>query len=248
MTEAALSAIVAVVLVSLMSLAGVLLLLLGEGLMRRCILYLVGFSSGALLGDAFLHIIPEMAEEGTIAGTGGPLILVGIVISYLIECVISWTHCHELPCEEHYHPVGTLSLIGDTIHNFLDGILIAGSFIVSLPIGLATTVAVALHEIPQELGDFAILLFSGFSRTRALLFNLLTATTAIAGAVIVLVSSSSVPAISSVILPVTAGHFVYIAAADLIPALHREVRMLHITLQFFCLLSGMGVMYVLTLL
>jgi len=133
------------------------------------------------------------------------------------------------------------------VHNFIDGALIAGSFLVSVPVGIATTVAVALHEIPQEIGDFAILLYSGYTKKRALLLNFLTALAALLGAAIVILSSNSLPLIGSYLLPLAAGNFVYIAGADLIPELHKETRLKQAAIQLLCMIAGILVMYGLTL-
>ena len=141
-----------------------------------------------------------------------------------------------------------MNLIGDGIHNFIDGALIAGSFIVSIEIGIATTVAVALHEIPQEIGDFAVLLYSGFSGKKALLFNFFSALTALAGAIIVLIFSNSLPLIGACLLPLAAGNFLYIAGSDLIPELHKETRIKQAVIQLVCMIGGIGIMYTLTVL
>ncbi|MDD5623735.1 MAG: ZIP family metal transporter [Candidatus Peribacteraceae bacterium] len=242
----ALLSLAGVLVVSAISLIGIFTFALQERLVRACLLPLIGFSTGALLGDVFLHMLPEMAEKPQF---GGQLLLVlgGILLSFVIEKFIHWRHCHcsALPHgdeDEHLHPVGIMNLIGDGIHNFIDGALIAGSFLVAPSIGIATTVAVILHEIPQEIGDFAILLFSGFSRSKALFFNALSGGVALLGAVAVLLSTRVVPLAGTLLLPIAAGNFLYLAGSDLIPELHKEARLPHALLQLFTICAGIAVM------
>jgi zinc and cadmium transporter len=239
--------IIAVLAVSAIAFIGILLFLMSETIVKRWLLYFVSFSTGALLGDVFIHIIPEIAEKEGFLTTGLLIVLLGIVLSFVMEKMIHWRHCHHIDCENHKAPLGMMNLFGDAVHNFIDGALIAGSFLVSVPVGIATTVAVALHEIPQEIGDFAILLYSGYTKKRALLLNFLTALAALLGAAIVILSSNSLPLIGSYLLPLAAGNFVYIAGADLIPELHKETRLKQAAIQLLCMIAGILVMYGLTL-
>jgi zinc and cadmium transporter len=240
--------LVSVIVVSAVSLVGISLFLLKGNTLERFLIPLISISTGALLGDVFIHIIPEMAEEAEIFSSTLLIILVGIIVSFMIEKTVHWRHCHVLPSEQHYHPMGILNLIGDGIHNFVDGALIAGSFLVSIPVGIATTVAVALHEIPQEIGDCAILLYSGYEKRKVLFFNFLSACTAIIGAMVILIFSTSLPMIGTYALPFAAGNFLYIAGADLIPELHKETRLPHAFLQLLCMVGGILLMYALTFL
>jgi len=251
-TSPVLLTLLSVLLVSLISLVGILLFSLHEGLIRKSLLLLVGFSAGALLGDVFIHIFPEMLEESEQQFISPFLfVLCGMLLSFVIEKVIHWRHCHcsALPKDSmHIHPVGVMNLIGDGIHNFIDGAIIAGSYLISPSVGVATTVAVVLHEIPQEIGDFAILLFSGFSVRRAAIFNMLSACAAFVGALVVLALASSLPLLGSMLLPIAAGNFLYIAGADLMPELHKETRLSQAVLQLIVILCGVGIMQLLTLL
>lgn len=239
--------IIAVLAVSAIAFIGILLFLMSETMVKRWLLYFVSFSTGALLGDVFIHIIPEIAEKEGFLTTGLLIVLLGIVLSFVMEKMIHWRHCHHIDCAEHNAPLGMMNLFGDAVHNFIDGALIAGSFLVSVPVGIATTVAVALHEIPQEIGDFAILLYSGYAKKRALLLNFLTALAALLGAMIVILSSGSLPLIGTYLLPLAAGNFVYIAGADLIPELHKETRLKQALIQLLCMIAGILVMYGLTM-
>ncbi len=237
--------------VSLLSLVGISLFLIRDSAVRKILLYVISFSTGSLFGDVFFHILPELAEEGDIFERAMMYVLLGVLISFVIEKLIHWHHCHILPAAdahcEHHH-VGIMSLIGDGVHNFIDGALIAASFLVSTEIGFATTIAVILHEVPQEIGDFAILLHSGYTKTKAILFNLLSASVAIVGAVIVLLWSASAPSLTGVLLPIAAGNFLYLAGSDLIPELHKHSGLRQSFLQLLCIILGMATMYGLTFL
>jgi zinc and cadmium transporter len=214
--------LVAVAVISLLSLVGAITLVLKPRVLQRSLIVLISFAAGALLGDAFLHLIPEIAEspEG-FTQQASLSILAGVLGFFVLEKVLHWHHAH-MPSEEVLHPVAITNLIGDALHNFVDGTIIAGSFLASPELGVATAVAVAVHEIPQELGDFGILIHAGLKPTKALAMNLLSALTGVAGALALLVASSFVSGLSEVLVPFTAGGFVYIASTDLLPELHRE--------------------------
>ena len=228
-------------MVSLVSLVGIFSLILPRQNLAKIIMLLISLSAGTLLGDSFLHLIPEAAAEG---GTGVWLwLLAGILVFFILEKIIHWRHCHLPTTITHQHPVGAMNLVGDGLHNFIDGAVIAGSFLVSPTLGLATTVAVLSHEIPQELGDFAVLLYAGYSKAKALFFNFLTASLAIAGAVITLMIGSRIQGFTEIILPFTAGGFIYIAASDLFPELKKDNEKLsQAFLQLALIIIGIGLM------
>ena len=234
-----------VLLVSIVSLVGVVILSLNEKLLKRVLLYLVSFSTGALLGNVFLHFLPEIAQHGEHFADAMLFVLLGILLSFAIEQFIHWRHCHSLECRARIHPVGSLILIGDAAHNIIDGVLIATSYLVSIPLGIATTTAVLLHEIPQEFGDFAVLLHSGMTKGKALFFNFLSALTAFIGVFIVLGLAMNVHGIEEMLLPLAAGNFLYIAGSDLIPELHKETHFKSSLLQLLCMIAGIVLMYVL---
>lgn len=231
-----------ILLCSGLSVLAMLLFAWRKGLVEKLMLSLISFSTGALLGDVFLHMLPEMVEDGNVAVESWFLILGGIIASFILEKFIHWHHCHHLPDEHHHHPVGMISLIGDTVHNVADGMLIAGSFLVDIRLGVATTIAVILHEIPQEIGDFALLIYSGYSRGKALLFNGMTTLSALIGAILVLAFSNQLPHIGQIIVPITAGNFLYIAGSDLIPELHKETGARRSTMQLLFMLVGIAFM------
>jgi zinc and cadmium transporter len=236
-----------VVAVSAIPLLGILLFPVSERAMQRLLLPLVSFSTGALFGDVFLHIIPEMSEWNTGLRQGATIILIGILFSFCIEKFIHWHHCHVAPSESHHHPVGVMSLVADTLHNIVDGMLIASSFLVSVPIGIATTLAVILHEIPQEISDYVLLLYSGFTRSRALFWNVLSGVGALVGALCTIAAVSFVAHLSDVLLAFAAGNLLYIAGTDLLPELHKDTHAGRAVLQLLLISAGIGMMAALTL-
>ena len=233
--------IVSVFIVSCISLVGIVTLILQKDFLRRILLFLVSFATGALFGNVFFELLPEVAKSGWKLSVSF-YILAGIIVFFIFEKFIRWQHCHEPTSDEHPHHLGPLNLFGDGVHNFTDGMVIAGSYLASIPLGIATTLAVTFHEIPQEIGDFGILIYSGYSRRKALILNFLTALTAILGAVAALLVSSRVGNISGILVPFAVGGFIYIAGSDLLPELHKEVEVSKSILQLVGLLLGIGLM------
>jgi len=236
--------LVSVVIVSLISLVGVLTFLLKKEDLKRILLYLVSFSAGGLFGDAFIHLIPEATEESGFGTHVSLLILFGIIFSFIMERFLQWRHCHILTSEEHPHSFAYMNLFGDAVHNFIDGLIIGGSYLASIPLGVATTLAVVFHEIPQEIGDFGVLIYGGFKKFRALLFNLLTALTAISGAIVALGVGFLTQDFIPLLIPFAAGNFIYIAGSDLIPELRKEEpEPLKSTLQLTAFVLGVLILF-----
>jgi len=236
--------IVSVILISLISLVGVFTISLKKERLKRILLFMVSFAVGGLFGDAFIHLLPESFEKLGINLSTSLYIILGIFIFFILEKFIRWRHCHIPTSKEHIHPVAVLNLVGDGVHNLLDGMIVGASFMVSIPIGIATTLAVILHEIPQEMGDFGILVYTGMPVKKALFFNFMTALAAIVGAIIALTVESYIKGFSVYLLPVTAGGFLYIAGSDLIPELHKEdhVNISSSLLQLVAIMLGVGMM------
>lgn len=232
-----------VILVSLISLFGLITLSLKRDVLINIVHHLVAFAVGALLGDAFIHLIPEAFEKADKTAASF-LVILGIFLFFMLENLLRWRHCHSPTAANHPHPVATLNLVGDGVHNLIDGLVIGASYLVSLPVGIATTLAVVLHEIPQEMGDFGILINAGFSVGRAIFYNFISACLSIVGALIVLLVGSRFNQFSILLLPITAGGFIYIAASDLIPELHHKCgsNMKASIGQFFFILLGIAVM------
>ncbi len=229
--------LISVFLVSLVAFVGIFTLGLKEKFLKKIIIYLVSFSAGALLGDVFIHLLPEIAEEGLSLQTS-LLVLIGIFVSFITEKIICWRHCHLPITKNHVHSFAYMNLFGDALHNFIDGLTIGLSYLVSIPVGIATTIAVFFHEIPQEIGDFGVLIHGGFKKKKALLFNFMTALTAVFGGLLALFLSTKINNLQSILLPIAAGNFIYIASSDLIPELHKEVEFKKAILQTLFLLLG----------
>lgn len=237
----------AVLAVSLVSFIGILTVALKLDVLKKILMFLVSLSAGALLGGAFFHLIPEAAEAHGFGLKLSVYILSGILIFFALEKIICWRHCHIPTSDHHPHPIAFMNLIGDAFHNFIDGAIIAASFLVSIPLGISTTVAVLLHEIPQEIGDFGVLVHGGFGRRKALLLNFATALTAVLGALVILLLNLQVETLTAFLIPFTAGGFIYIAGSDLIPELKKDITPLNSLVQMIFLLVGLGIMLALVL-
>ncbi|KKQ80721.1 MAG: hypothetical protein UT02_C0003G0020 [Parcubacteria group bacterium GW2011_GWC2_38_7] len=211
-----------IVVVSLISFVGVLFLGIKKEKLEHVLLYFVSFSIGALFAEVFIHIVPRIVEEVGFTTRYGLYFLLGLIIFFIVEKYVHWHHCHSVDHHHKIKPVAYTNLIGDGLHNFLDGLIIASSFVVSIPLGIATSFAVLFHEIPQEVGDFGVLLYAGLSKKKALWFNFGSALLAVVGGVVGILLASLVGSIEMVILAIAGGGFVYIAGSDLIPELHQE--------------------------
>lgn len=214
--------------------------------------HLISYAIGALLGAAFLEVLPHAMTTGGDAERTAGLVLGGILGFFVLEKLVLWRHCHFEDCEghEHVHPAshghghdhgrsGMLILVGDTFHNFVDGVLIAAAFMEDTKLGVVTSLAMIAHEIPQEVGDFVILLHSGYTRAKAFAFNLLSSLSTLMGGLIAYFALSSAEGAVPVMLALAAASMIYVAVADLIPGLHKRTE-LRATLQQV-LLIGMGV-------
>ena len=231
-------------LISLVSLLGLFLILIKPSSLNRLTLFFVSFAIGGLLGDAFIHLIPQSFKYFESESTTSLFILVGILLFFILEKILLWHHCHKVDCHQSTKHVATLNLVGDSVHNFIDGALIAASFQISTFVGLTTTLAVFLHEIPQEIGDFGILIHHQFSVKKALFLNFFTALFSFFGVFLVFIFDTS---FSSYLIPITAGGFIYLAATDLIPELHRhDTKIKNSLIQLICILFGIGLMFSLT--
>lgn len=235
----------AVIFVSLLSFLGSLVFVLPQANLEKITFWLVSFATGALFGDVFFHLLPELSKSGFNV-LEGALILSGILLFLITEKIVCWRHCHEPISKNHPHPLAVMNLVGDGMHNFLDGLIIAGSFLISPAVGMATTLAVVFHEIPQEIGDFGVLLHAGFSRTKALLFNFASALLAIFGLLLVVVFESFGQPLETIFAPLTIGGFLYIAGSDLVPEIKKETGLKKSLVQIFAVLLGMLIMYGLT--
>ncbi len=250
-------------------LAAGLFLLLPEPYRLRILPHGISFATGALLSVAFLGLIPHAFEEVTppqvqyLSGT----ILTGILIFFVLEKLLIWRHCHSSACEAHnedahdhqhehttahnhnhshdHKSAGTLIIVGDSIHNFVDGVLIAAAFLTDVKLGMVTSLAVAAHEIPQEVGDFAILLQSGYDRSKALLYNVLASFSTVLGGILAYYSLEDLHNSLPYFLALASSSFIYIAVADLIPSLHKKTDIPTSLKQIFLILAGVFLISVL---
>jgi len=249
-------AIISVFLTSLISLIGALALSVSDKILRRIIFALVSLSAGALFGDAFIHLIPEIFEGASNPASLSIFIILGILFFFILEKFLNWRHSHGVDEEsketEHIHdhtvtvkPLGPIVLVADGIHNFIDGIIIGASYLISVEVGIATTVAVILHEIPQEVGDFGLLIHSGMSKKKALLFNFISSLLAFAGLATALLLGNVLESFISFSLAFAAGGFIYIAGSDLVPELHKTKGVTQSLVQIATMILGIALMYVL---
>jgi len=235
-------ALLAVTIVSLLSLLGAIFIVFKRKLLDSITTYLLAFSSGILLGTTFYDLIPE-GYDG-LRGNVYTWVIVGLVAFFVLEKIIHWhSHVEELDhgavSKKH---IAYLSLVGDGVHNFLDGAIIGVTFLTSVPLGIATTIAVIAHEIPHELGDFFLLIYGGFSNKKALWYNFLSALTAVLGTIVIFIFSKDILSVSPYLIGFAAGNFLYIAASDLIPELHQKRRVTISVIQTICLLLGIIIM------
>lgn len=254
--------ILASIIVSLISLSGIVFFFFREKSISRYTILLVALAAGTLLGTAFFHLIPEAVElhfenihleEEVNSGEvhieeehdhlflPSYFILLGILFLYLVEKFVRWHHHHDINCEK--HEVSTSILIGDGLHNVIDGVLIAVAFMADYKIGIATTIAIALHEIPQEIGDYSILIHSGFSKLKALLWNFISASSAIFGAVLAFFFLNKVEMFLPLFISFVAGNFIYIALADVIPEISKKRNGFSQLTLTLIMLVGIGISF-----
>ncbi|MCI0542141.1 ZIP family metal transporter [bacterium] len=236
-----------VLLVSAVSFVGIFALSREERLLRKYIFVLVSIAIGAFLGDAFFHLLPESFEVLPSASVGA-LVISGMLVFFMLERALHWHHRHSPESEhehEHLHPVGRLILVSDGVHNFLDGVIIAASFLAGPSVGIATTIAVIFHEIPQEIGDFGVLIHAGYAKRRALFLNFLSGLLAVLGALVAVLLGAIAESLVMWVVPFAAGAFIYVASSDLIPELHKEREYKNFPLEIAGILLGIFTMYLL---
>lgn len=235
--------VLATLFVSLLSLIGIFTFSISEKRMKSALLVLVGLSAGTLIGGAMLHLLPEAIESPDADIQIIFLVtIIGFMLFFILEKAL-WRHCHEQECE--IHTFAYLNLAGDAIHNFIDGLIIAASFLVSVDLGFITTLTVAVHEIPQEIGDFGVLVYGGITKKKALSYNFITALTAVIGGITGYFLLQRMETLFLYVLPLAAGGFIYIAAADLVPELHKESDLRKTVLSFGFFVIGIALMWAL---
>jgi len=232
--------IFASLLVSLGSLIGIFAFATKKELSKKVLLALVSLSAGTLMGGAFFHLVPEALKYLSIETTF-LLVVISFITFFLIEKILHWHHCHKENCE--IHTFGYMTLVGDSVHNFIDGLIIASTFLIDIKLGMMSTLVIALHEIPQEIGDFGVLLFSGFKKAKAIMLNFLVALMALLGAIVGFFVASLVENLTFYLLPIAAGGFLYISNSDLIPEIRKEINVKSSSVSFFLFLIGLSIMY-----
>lgn len=251
MTVVWIYALIGVVFVSSLSLLGAITLAIKDSLLKKILIYFVSFSAGAILGDVFIHLIPEISGTYGFTLQASFYFLIGIVASFIIEKAICWQHTgHNDGCESDHHVrrFTYMVLFGDGIHNFIDGLIIGAGFLASIPIGIGTTLAVILHEIPHEIGDFGVLIHGGLSRKKALFYNFISGLTAIAGTVLSLVLSQYMKGTHLFLLCFASANLIYVAGSNLIPELHKGSNTKKDLVQIVSFIAGILIMLPLLLL
>lgn len=230
--------------ISSMAFIGIITLYLKNKILNQILLFLVALSAGTLIGGAFFHLLPEAVEESDDPDIFS-FVIVGFVLFFILEKILHWHHCHKgMP---HKHTFHYMNLVGDMVHNFIDGLVLAASFVVSIPLGFATSIAIAAHEIPQEIGDFGVLVYGGFEKKKALILNFIVAISIVLGGIVGYFISQSIEGAIVFLLPFAAGGFIYIAATDLIPEIRKvtDMRKSIIILEVFII--GIMIMWLIKL-
>jgi zinc and cadmium transporter len=230
------------VAVSAVSLVGVIGLALKEQFMKRILIYLVAFGAGGLIGSAFLHLLPESLEHLPHGEMDAFVYsLSGFIMFFILEKYLFWRHCHKGTCDVHVFTY--LNLFGDGIHNFIDGLIIGASFMADFHLGAVATLSIILHEVPQELSDFGVLVYGGLTKAKALFYNFLSAVTAVAGTAVGYLFASRTGDLAGILIAVAAGGFIYIGGCDLIPEIHRQPDKKNAALSMVCFLAGIALMF-----
>jgi len=236
-----LNAIIAALIVGLLSFSGALSLVIKEKWLHKILIYLVAFSAGSMIGAAFFHLLPEVLNNSDTLQIF-VYALFGFSLFFILERILRWHHCHDGKCETHEH-LGWMNLIGDGVHNLIDGMVIFAAFLGGPALGIPVTLSIVLHEVPQELGDFGVLIYSGFSKKRALLYNFLSALVAIIGVVLAYFLYAIDASVLNFLLPFAAGGFIYIAASDLIPEIHKDEKTSRAILSYVLFIAALVFMY-----
>ncbi|OGY41068.1 MAG: hypothetical protein A2Y82_01510 [Candidatus Buchananbacteria bacterium RBG_13_36_9] len=236
--------IIATFLITLCVWIAVLLMFFKKETLDRITIFLVSLSAGALMGGAFLHLLPEASREMDIDKLC-LLVLVAFIFFFLLEKLLFWRHCHKENCP--IHTFGYMNLVGDSLHNFIDGLIIVSAFLIDYKLGFATTLAIALHEIPQEIGDFGVLIHAGFQKKKALIINYIVALTVVLGGIVGYFISFSLHNVIPYLLPFAAGGFIYIAASDLMPEIRKEINLKKSMISFLIFILGIVLMFLVKL-
>jgi len=242
--------IISVIIVSLVSVIFAIPFLLKKKISNKILLFLLSVSVGVLLATVFMDFLPEAVSHKYTLGLALNL-LFGFLVMFILEKFVHFHHKKKCEKEDygpgHAYNLAPINLIGDGIHNIIDGLVIAGSYAVNVTLGITATISIIFHEIPQEIADFGVLLYSGMSKRKALLFNFLSATTAIIGTVVGLILVNRLHGFNEFIIPFAAGNFIYIAASNLVPQLHRQCKLSDTLIHIFAIILGIGIITLVTI-
>jgi zinc and cadmium transporter len=248
--SSAIYAIISVIIVSLISIIAAIPLLIKKKFSKRLLLFLLSISVGVILSTVFMDFLPEAVSHGYTLGVAINILL-GFLCLFVVEKFVHWHHSKKCADSEyghgHAYSLAPINLIGDGVHNFIDGLVIAGSYAVDISLGITATIAIIFHEVPQEIADFGVLLYSGFSKKKALFFNFLSAIVAIGGTVVGLILVNKLHGFTQFIIPFAAGSFLYIAASNLLPELHRHCKLKESLLHLLAIVIGIGIIILVVL-
>ena len=247
MSIALIYSLVSVLIISCISLIGVITLWISVEKLKKILIYFIAFSAWTLMWDAFLHLLWETLESYWYDIKIAFCIIWWILLGFIIEKIISWNHCHLPITSEHQHSFAQMNLVWDMVHNFIDWLVVTAAFLVSIPVWTATALAVLFHEIPQEIWDFWVLIHGWYSKWKALKLNFLSALTAFLWVFVALILQKYVDNISMFLMPFSAWLFIYIAGTDLIPELHKHPNIKQSVIQALCFVLWVGIMYLLLL-
>jgi zinc and cadmium transporter len=232
-----LSILISVIIISILSLVGILFISIRGKILNKILILLIALASGSLLGGAFFHLLPESMSLGV--QRAFLLTIAGILLFFVLEKFLHWRHCHQKDCKT--HPFAYLNLVGGSLHNFIDGLVVSAAYMTNLGLGISTTIAIIAHEIPQEIGDYAVLVYGGMKKKKALLYNFLTALISVLGALVGYFLFKGVS--MTFLLPIAAGGFIYIATTDLIPELHKQNKTLESLLHLLFFIIGLALLF-----
>lgn len=232
------ASLLSALIVALISIIGIITFALSDKLVKKILIMLVSFSAGSLIGGAFFHLLPESIEKSEELLVVFGYVLIGFSLFFILERVLRWHHCHDMECETHQY-LGHINLFGDAVHNILDGIIIFSSFAVSPALGIPVTLSIIFHEAPQEISDFGVLLYAGFKKSKALLYNFLAASGVVLGVFLGYLLMGRIEDLNQFLLPFAAGSFIYIAASDLVPEIHQERSLGKSLISFFVFLLAL---------
>jgi zinc and cadmium transporter len=236
--------IISVIIVSLVSVIFAIPFLLKKKISNKVLLFLLSMSVGVLLATVFMDFLPEAVSHKYTLGLAINILL-GFLVMFVLEKFVHYHHNKKCEKENtghgHAYHLASINLVGDGIHNFIDGLVIAGSYAVNISLGITATISIIFHEIPQEIADFGVLLYSGMSKKKALLFNFLSAATAMLGTVIGLILVNKLHGFNEFIIPFAAGNFIYIAASNLVPQLHRHCKLKDTLYHILAIIIGIGI-------